>query len=99
MKQNADGKTVAAVDCLVPGVGEIMGGSQREEDYDKLLARMVELGLDPEAYSFYLDLRKYGTVRHGGFGLGFERAVMYITGMQNIRDAIPFPRTTGTCEL
>lgn len=99
MKQNPDGKTVAAVDCLVPGVGEIMGGSQREEDYDKLLARMNELGLDPKAYEFYLDLRKYGTVRHGGFGLGFERAVMYITGMQNIRDAIPFPRTTGNCEL
>ena len=99
MKQNPDGKTVAAVDCLVPGVGEIMGGSQREEDYDKLLKRMDELGLDTKAYEFYLDLRKYGTVRHGGFGLGFERAVMYITGMQNIRDAIPFPRTAGTCEL
>ena len=99
MKQNEDGKTVAAADCLVPGVGEIMGGSQREEDYDKLLKRMNELGLDPEAYSFYLDLRKYGSVRHSGFGLGFERAVMYITGMQNIRDVIPFPRTAGSCEL
>ena len=99
MKLNEDGKTVAAADCLVPGVGEIMGGSQREEDYDKLLKRMNELGLDPEAYSFYLDLRKYGSVRHSGFGLGFERAVMYITGMQNIRDVIPFPRTAGSCEL
>ena len=99
MKQNPDGKTVAAVDCLVPGVGEIMGGSQREEDYDKLFARMKELGLDPEGYQFYLDLRKYGTVRHSGFGLGFERALMYITGMQNIRDVLPFPRTPGNCEL
>ena len=99
MKLNEDGKTVAAADCLVPGVGEIMGGSQREEDYDKLLKRMNELGLDPEAYGFYLDLRKYGSGRHSGFGLGFERAVMYITVMQNIRDVIPFPRTAGSCEL
>ncbi|MDO4437981.1 MAG: asparagine--tRNA ligase [Eubacteriales bacterium] len=99
MKQNDDGKTVAAVDCLVPGVGEIMGGSQREDDYDKLVKRMEEMKLDPKDYQFYLDLRKYGTVRHSGFGLGFERAVMYLTGMQNIRDVIPFPRTTGTCEL
>ena len=99
MKLNEDGKTVAAVDCLVPGVGEIMGGSQREDDYDKLLARMEEMGLDPKAYGFYLDLRKYGSVTHSGFGLGFERAVMYLTGIQNIRDVIPFPRTTGTCEL
>ena len=99
MKQNEDGKTVAAVDCLVPGVGEIMGGSQREDDYDKLLRRMEEMHLDPKAYEFYLDLRKYGSVRHSGFGLGFERAVMYLTGMQNIRDVIPFPRTTGNCDL
>lgn len=99
MKQNEDGKTVAAVDCLVPGVGEIMGGSQREDDYDKLLARINELGLDPESYGFYLDLRRYGSVRHSGFGLGFERAVMYLTGMQNIRDVLPFPRTVGNCEL
>ena len=99
MKLNDDGKTVAAVDCLVPGVGEIMGGSQREDDYDKLLARINELGLKPEAYDWYLDLRKYGSVRHSGFGLGFERIIMYITGMQNIRDVLPFPRTTGTCEL
>jgi len=99
MKQNPDGKTVAAVDCLVPGVGEIMGGSQREEDFDKLTRRMEELGMDVDSYSFYTDLRKYGTVRHAGFGLGFERAVMYITGMQNIRDVLPFPRTVGNCEL
>ncbi len=99
MKQNPDGKTVAAVDCLVPGIGEIIGGSQREEDYDKLVARMQELGMDLEDYKFYLDLRKYGTTRHGGFGLGFERAVMYITGMQNIRDVLPFPRTVGNCDI
>ena len=99
MKLNPEGKTVAAVDCLVPHVGEIMGGSQREDDYGKLLARMNELGLDPESYGFYLDLRRYGTVRHSGFGLGFERALMYITGMQNIRDVLPFPRTPGQCEL
>ena len=99
MKLNDDNKTVAAVDCLVPGVGEIMGGSQREDDYDKLLGRIRELGLDEKAYDWYLDLRKYGSVRHSGFGLGFERIIMYITGMQNIRDVIPFPRTTGTCEL
>ena len=99
MKLNEDGRTVAAVDCLVPGVGEIMGGSQREDDYDKLLTRINELGLDPKAYDFYLDLRKYGSVRHSGFGLGFERAVMYVTGMQNIRDVLPFPRTVGNCEL
>jgi len=99
MKQNPDGKTVAAVDCLVPGIGEIMGGSQREEDYDKLVKRMQELGMDMDQYKFYLDLRKYGTTHHGGFGLGFERAVMYITGVQNIRDVIPFPRTVGNCEI
>ena len=99
MKQNPDGKTVAAVDCLVPGIGEIMGGSQREEDYDKLVARMQEMGMDMDQYKFYLDLRKYGTTRHGGFGLGFERAVMYITGVQNIRDVLPFPRTVGNCDI
>ena len=99
MKLNEDKKTVAAVDCLVPGVGEIMGGSQREDDYELLLKRMEELGLDAEAYSNYLDLRKFGSVRHSGFGLGFERAVMYITGMQNIRDVLPFPRTAGACEI
>ena len=99
MKQNPDGKTVAAVDCLVPGIGEIMGGSQREEDYDKLVKRMEELGMDMDQYKFYLDLRKYGTTRHGGFGLGFERAVMYLTGVQNIRDVLPFPRTVGNCDI
>ena len=99
MKMNDDGKTVAAVDCLVPGIGEIIGGSQREDDYDKLLARINELGLKEEDYQFYLDLRKYGSARHAGFGLGFERCVMYLTGMSNIRDVIPFPRTVNNCEL
>ncbi len=99
MKMNPDNKTVAAVDCLVPGIGEIIGGSQREDDYDKLLARMNEMGLKQEDYQFYLDLRKYGSTRHAGFGLGFERCVMYLTGMSNIRDVIPFPRTVNNCEL
>ena len=99
MKLNEDRKTVAAVDCLVPGIGEIIGGSQREDDLDKLTKRMQELNMNMEDYQFYLDLRKYGSTRHGGFGLGFERAVMYITGMSNIRDVLPFPRTVGNCEL
>ena len=99
MKMNDDNKTVAAMDCLVPGIGEIIGGSQREDDYDKLVARMEELGLNREDYEFYLDLRKYGSARHSGFGLGFERCVMYLTGMGNIRDVIPFPRTVNNCEL
>ena len=99
MKLNPDGKTVAAMDCLVPGIGEIIGGSQREDDYDTLLARMNELGLKAEDYGFYLDLRKYGSTRHAGFGLGFERCVMYLTGIGNIRDVIPFPRTVGNCDL
>lgn len=99
MKLNEDGKTVAAVDCLVPGIGEIIGGSQREDDYDKLLARMKEMNLREEDYGFYMDLRKYGSTRHSGFGLGFERCVMYLTGMGNIRDVVPFPRTVGNCEL
>ena len=99
MKLNEDGKTVAAMDCLVPGIGEIIGGSQREDDYGKLKARMDELGLKPEDYDFYLDLRKYGSTRHSGFGLGFERCVMYLTGMGNIRDVIPFPRTVKNCDL
>ena len=99
MKLNKDGKTVAAMDCLVPGIGEIIGGSQREDDYDKLMTRINELGMDAKDYDFYLDLRKYGSARHAGFGLGFERCVMYITGMGNIRDVLPFPRTVGTCEL
>ncbi len=99
MKMNPDGKTVAAVDCLVPGIGEIIGGSQREDSLEKLTARMDELGLKKEDYQFYLDLRKYGSARHSGFGLGFERCVMYLTGMGNIRDVIPFPRTVGNCDL
>ncbi len=99
MKRNPDGKTVAAMDCLVPGIGEIIGGSQREDDYAALAARMDELGLKPEDYGFYLDLRKYGSCRHAGFGLGFERMIMYLTGIGNIRDALPFPRTVGNCEL
>ena len=99
MKLNEDGKTVAAMDCLVPGIGEIIGGSQREDDYDKLVKRMHELGLKKEDYGFYLDLRKYGSARHAGFGLGFERCVMYLTGISNIRDVLPFPRTVNNCEL
>ena len=99
MKLNPDGKTVAAVDCLVPGVGEITGGSQREDNYEILKSRIEELGMNPEDYDFYMDLRKYGSTRHAGFGLGFERCVMYLTGIGNIRDAIPFPRTVGNCEL
>ena len=99
MKMNDDGKTVAAMDCLVPGIGEIIGGSQREDDYDKLTRRMEECGLNQDDYGFYLDLRRFGTARHAGFGLGFERCVMYLTGMSNIRDVVPFPRTVGNCEL
>ena len=99
MKLNPDGKTVAAVDCLVPGVGEITGGSQREDNYEVLKARIEELGMKPEDYGFYMDLRKYGSCRHAGFGLGFERCVMYLTGIGNIRDVLPFPRTVGNCEL
>ena len=99
MKLNPDGKTVAAVDCLVPGIGEITGGSQREDNYDLLKTRIEELGMNPEDYGFYMDLRKYGSCRHAGFGLGFERCVMYLTGMSNIRDVLPFPRTVGNCEL
>ena len=99
MKMNDDNKTVAAMDCLVPGIGEIIGGSQREDDYDKLVARMDELGLNREDYEFYLDLRKYGSARHSGFGLGFERCVLDVTGMGNIRDVIPFPSTVNNCGL
>ena len=99
MKLNPDGKTVAAADCLVPGIGEIIGGSQREDDYDKLMNRINELGLKASDYEFYTDLRKYGTARHAGFGLGFERCVMYLTGMGNIRDVLPYPRTVNNCEL
>ncbi len=99
MKLNPDGKTVAAMDCLVPGIGEIIGGSQREDDYDILNARIQELGMNPADYGFYMDLRKYGSARHAGFGLGFERCVMYLTGMGNIRDVLPFPRTVNNCDL
>ncbi len=99
MKLNEDGKTVAAMDCLVPGIGEIIGGSQREDNLELLERRMEELGLKKEDYDFYLDLRKYGSTRHAGFGLGFERCVMYLTGMGNIRDVVPFPRTVKNCEL
>ena len=99
MKQNPDNKTVAATDLLAPGIGEIIGGSQREENYDKLVARMKELDMPLDEYSWYLDLRKYGSCEHAGFGLGFERALMYLTGMQNIRDVIPFPRTPKNCDF
>ena len=99
MRLNDDGKTVAAVDLLAPGIGEIIGGSQREERYDVLVERMNELSLNPEDYWWYLDLRKYGGCQHAGIGLGFERMVMYLTGISNIRDVLPFPRTTGTAEF
>ena len=99
MKLNEDGRTVAACDCLVPGIGEIIGGSQREDSLELLEKRMDECGLNKEDYGFYLDLRKYGSARHAGFGLGFERCIMYLTGMSNIRDVLPFPRTVGNCDL
>ena len=99
MKQNADGKTVAASDLLVPGIGELIGGSQREDNFEKLKRRIEELGLNLEDYWWYMDLRKYGSVEHAGYGLGFERLMMYVTGMQNIRDVIPFPRTPKNCEF
>ena len=99
MRQNDDGKTVAAVDLLVPGIGELIGGSQREERMDKLEQRIRELNLDEESYSWYNSLRRFGTVKHGGFGIGFERLVMYITGMGNIRDVLPYPRTVGNAQF
>ena len=99
MKQNPDGKTVAAADLLVPGIGEIIGGSQREDDFEKLDKRLEELGLNKEDYWWYMDLRRYGSCVHSGFGLGFERMMMYLTGMQNIRDVLPFPRTPKNCEF
>ena len=99
MRLNEDGKTVAAADLLVPGIGELIGGSQREERLDVLLKRMEELGLRREDYDWYLDLRRYGGCQHAGFGLGFERMVMYMTGMSNIRDVIPFARTVGNLEF
>ena len=99
MKLNDDGKTVAATDLLVPGIGEIIGGSQREDDFDKLKNRLKELNLREEDYWWYLDLRRYGSCKHAGFGLGFERMMMYLTGIQNIRDVLPFPRTPKNCEF
>jgi len=99
MKQNDDGKTVAAVDLEVPGAGELMGGSQREESYEKLVKRMEELGMDVASMDWYLNLRKYGSCVHSGFGMGFERLLIYLTGVENIRDVIPYPRTPGNCEF
>ena len=99
MQLNPDGKTVAAMDCLVPGIGEIIGGSQREDNYEILKNRIEELGMKPEDYGFYMDLRKYGSARHAGFGLGFERLLLFVTGMANIRDVIPFPRTPNNAEF
>ena len=99
MKQNPDGKTVAAADILVPKIGEIIGGSQREEDYEKLITRMKELNMDIPTYQWYLDLRKFGSVPHAGFGLGFERLVMMATGIENIRDVIPYPRFPGHADF
>ena len=99
MKQNPDGKTVAAVDLEVPGDGELMGGSQREESYEKLAARMSELGMKTEDLQWYMNLRKYGSCTHSGFGMGFERLLIYLTGVENIRDVIPFSRTPGNCEF
>jgi asparaginyl-tRNA synthetase len=99
MRQNDDGRTVAAMDLLVPGVGEIIGGSQREERHDLLLARIREMGLPEADYWWYLESRRFGSAPHAGFGLGFERAIMYVTGMENIRDVVPFPRTPGNCDF
>lgn len=99
MRMNDDGKTVAAMDMLVPGVGELIGGSQREERLDRLEARMNELSMKPEDYYWYLELRKYGGAKHAGFGLGFERLIMYLTGISNIRDVEAFPRTVGSAEF
>ena len=98
MKENSDGKTVAAVDLEVPGAGELMGGSQREEDYDTIIKRAQSMGVDLSVVDWYLNLRKYGGCIHSGFGMGFERLIMYLTGIDNIRDVIPFPRTPGNCE-
>jgi asparaginyl-tRNA synthetase len=99
MRQNDDRRTVAAMDLLVPGVGELIGGSQREERAAVLEQRMAELKMDTKELGWYLDLRKYGGVKHAGFGLGFERLVMYVTGISNIRDVVPFPRTVKSCEF
>jgi len=99
MKQNEDGKTVRAMDVLFPKIGEIIGGSQREEDYDKLVRRMREMSIPEDELWWYLETRKFGTVEHSGFGLGFERLLMFVTGMSNIRDVIPFPRTPRSAEF
>lgn len=99
MKQNDDGKTVRAMDVLAPRIGEIIGGSQREERLDRLRSRIREMGMSEDALSWYLDTRRFGTVPHAGFGLGFERAVQFVTGMSNIRDVIPFPRTPGNADF
>ena len=99
MRQNEDGKTVAAVDMLVPGAGELMGGSQREERVERLIARMDEIGINADSFDWYLDLRRFGGCVHSGFGMGFERLIIYLTGVDNIRDVIPFPRTPGNCEF
>jgi len=99
MRDNEDGQTVAAMDLLVPGIGELIGGSQREERLDKLLEKMADAGLEEKDYSWYVDLRRYGSVPHAGYGLGFERLVCYVTGVSNIRDAIAFPRYPGSCEF
>ena len=98
MKQNPDGETVAAVDLEVPSAGELIGGSQREEDYDKLIRRMEELGMEKEGLEWYLNLRRFGGCVHSGFGMGFERLLIYLTGVENIRDVIPYPRTPGNCD-
>ena len=99
MKQNSDGKTVAAVDLEVPGAGELMGGSQREENYDKLINRMNELGMSQSGMEWYINLRRFGGCTHSGFGMGFERLLIYLTGVDNIRDVIPYPRTPKNCEF
>ena len=99
MKQNEDGKTVRAVDLEVPGVGELIGGSEREADYDKLVARMKELGMNISELDWYVNLRRFGTVPHSGFGIGFERLLIYLTGIDNIRDVIPYPRTPKSCDF
>lgn len=99
MRVNEDDKTVAAMDLLVPGIGEIIGGSQREERLDVLEQKIIDNGMEPEDYWWYLELRKFGGTKHAGYGLGFERAIMYMTGISNIRDVIPFPRTVGSAEF
>ena len=99
MRLNEDGKTVAACDMLVPGIGELIGGSQREERFDELEARMKAKGMNIDEYRWYLDIRRFGTAKHAGFGIGLERLVMYLTGMENIRDVLPFPRTPGHVEF